>query len=217
MNAFKLKPLVLAITLGLAAAPAATLAEESVNQADTENTLGQTWDKSTQKAERVFEEGVLEGKLQASLLFSEHLSVFDIDAEVIGSKAYLGGVVESGVEKDLAEEIALGIDGIDEVSNEIVVSGKPMVTQTEKEDSSLSSNLADATISAKVRMKYIADDSLSLFDLDVETDNKVVRLSGEVDSAAASELAEKIASNTDGVEKVVNELTVKSADQTASL
>lgn len=67
----------------------------------------------------------------------------------------------------------------------------------------------DAVVSGKVRSAIIAEEDLSLFDIDVETFKGVVQLSGFVSTANEKSLAEITASNIDGVSSVKNNLIVK--------
>jgi hypothetical protein len=57
----------------------------------------------------------------------------------------------------------------------------------------------DAGITTAVKSKLAADDTVKAYQVNVTTDNKVVTLEGEVDSAAAETMAIQIARDTDGV------------------
>ena len=60
-------------------------------------------------------EARLEGQIWMAYALNEHLSAFDLDVEVKQSEAIISGQVEEDVQKDLAEEVARGMDGIDSV------------------------------------------------------------------------------------------------------
>lgn len=66
----------------------------------------------------------------------------------------------------------------------------------------------DAGITTKVKSKLAADDTVKAYQIDVDTKEKVVTLSGNVDSAAAKDRAAELARQTTGVVDVVNNLTV---------
>lgn len=66
----------------------------------------------------------------------------------------------------------------------------------------------DSTISSKVKAKIAADPSLNPFEIDVDTKDRVVRLSGTVESTADRAEAERIARRTDGVTGVRNDITI---------
>ena len=68
--------------------------------------------------------------------------------------------------------------------------------------------LDDATITTKVEAKMAGDPDVSAFNVDVDTNDGVVRLSGEVEHAEAKAEAEKLARETQGVRRVINDITV---------
>jgi hyperosmotically inducible protein len=66
----------------------------------------------------------------------------------------------------------------------------------------------DAGITTKVKSKLAADDTVKAYQIDVDTKDKVVTLSGNVDSPAAKEQAVNLARSTEGVADVVDNITV---------
>ena len=66
----------------------------------------------------------------------------------------------------------------------------------------------DAGVTTKVKSKLAADDTVKAYQIDVDTREKVVTLSGNVDSAAAKDRAAELARQTTGVVDVVNNITV---------
>jgi hyperosmotically inducible protein len=73
----------------------------------------------------------------------------------------------------------------------------------------------DAGITTNVKTKLAADDTVKAYEVDVDTRNGVVTLSGEVESAAAKEQAIQIARQTDGVRDVIDQIHVGEAAATA--
>lgn len=67
----------------------------------------------------------------------------------------------------------------------------------------------DTAITTALKGKYVLDDELKAHDINVDTLNGVVTLSGAAPSAAAIERATTIAKTVDGVKDVQNQLTVK--------
>lgn len=67
----------------------------------------------------------------------------------------------------------------------------------------------DASITATVKGKYLVDDTLKGLQIDVDTEQGVVKLSGTVQSATAKKLATQIAQSVEGVVSVDNQLTVQ--------
>lgn len=71
-------------------------------------------------------------------------------------------------------------------------------------------NAADDTaITAKVKAAILAEPGLKSLQIDVDTKNATVTLTGNVDSDMLRDRAKQIAMSTDGVKNVVDNLSVK--------
>src|SRR5438477_11157048 len=70
-------------------------------------------------------------------------------------------------------------------------------------------NIDDATITASVKSKLVADKAANLTRVDVDTNNGTVYLNGTVDSAEQKSRAERLAWQAQGVKSVVNNLQVQ--------
>ena len=68
--------------------------------------------------------------------------------------------------------------------------------------------IEDAAITTKVESKLAADPDVSAFNVDVDTNEGVVRLSGTVEKPEAKTQAEEIARETEGVQRVINDIKV---------
>lgn len=66
----------------------------------------------------------------------------------------------------------------------------------------------DAGITTAVKSKLAADDMVKAYQVDVETENKVVTLRGDVETVAQKERAVLLARDTDGVTDVIDQLRV---------
>jgi osmotically-inducible protein OsmY len=143
-------------------------------------------------------------------LFNRQLNNFTIDPEVIGSTVVLTGTVDSEVDKELAEQIAMGIDGIAEVTNRLIVapSGEDRST-TSSSGRTFSDKVEDATLTAEVKTKLLANDETDGLSIHVDTVAREVTLTGDVESAAEKDLAAEITRQVDGVIGVSNKLQVK--------
>jgi hyperosmotically inducible protein len=67
----------------------------------------------------------------------------------------------------------------------------------------------DATITAAVKSKLVADKATNLTRVDVDTNNGTVYLNGTVDNAEQKTRAEQLARQANGVRAVVNNLQVQ--------
>ena len=75
----------------------------------------------------------------------------------------------------------------------------------------------DAGVTTNIKSKMAADDAVKAYQIDVDTSNGVVTLSGDVDSSLAKERAVQIARATDGVRDVVDNITVTDTAPTGGL
>jgi len=69
----------------------------------------------------------------------------------------------------------------------------------------------DAAITAKVKTAILAEPGLKSLQINVDTKDGTVTLSGTVDNADLRERAKQLASSTSGVKGVVDQLTVKTS------
>lgn len=155
-----------------------------------------------------------EGSVWTAFALNRHLSPFAIDVDIEHGVATLTGEVESDVERDLAEQVALGVEGVTEVDNRLQVSGEEVQRQADSERS-FSARINDATTTATVKSKLLWNRNTEGLDIKVSTRNGVVTLEGQAQSDAASELAERLARNTEGVSQVDNQLKVTAEAGTA--
>ena len=147
-----------------------------------------------------------EASIDTAYTLNEHLNPFSIDIEVNGTTAYLQGTVESDVDRDLAEQIALGTEGIEKVENNLTVaSGDGGSGSSEPAFARI---VNDATVTARVKSQLLWHQETSGLDVNVSTDNRIVTLAGTVDSGEEKSLVMQIARNTDGVREVRSDLMV---------
>lgn len=69
--------------------------------------------------------------------------------------------------------------------------------------------IEDATITAEIKTRFLADDTLKGLEINVDTEQGVVTLSGSVQSETAKDRATQIAQSVDDVVNVNNQLTVQ--------
>lgn len=161
---------------------------------------------------RQLSEARQEGSIWTAIALNRHLSPFSIDVDVENGVAVLTGNVESDIDRDLAEQLALGTEGVKKVDNRLKVDPQ---TQP-KEGSDLSQRFDDATLTAMVKSKLLWNSNTEGLDINVDTQGGVVTLKGSARTAEAKELAGHLAQNTEGVERVNNHLSVSEADSTAA-
>ena len=103
---------------------------------------------------------------------------------------------------DKAKEIAgKTADKATEIAGNVAAKTKDLAATTGEA-------ITDSWITAKVSAKFVDETLLNGSDINVDTSNHVVTLRGTVASAAAKNRAAAIASGTEGVTRVVNQLVV---------
>ena len=168
---------------------------------------------SDNKWEKGAKDAWIDGKAEATLLFNGNLDSFDINTDVKNGNVVLTGKVENSVDKKLAEELVANIDGVTSVDNKLtVVSDKDMDgdMSDDMEDTvdEGTSELTDAKIATVIKTRLLMDTDISGFDIDVDVENGVVMLKGDVDSDAERDLAVEIAKNASDVKDVKSDLRV---------
>jgi osmotically-inducible protein OsmY len=144
----------------------------------------------------------------ASFNTNRHLRAYELSARVDGDQAKLSGTVEDSVAKDLAEQIALRVEGIKRVDNRIMVDGNYVGPRRDAKERSFGEHVDDATITASVKSKLLWNSHTDGLDLHVDTTGGTVTLTGNADSGEEKALAGRIARDTGGVTRVSNDIAV---------
>jgi len=152
-----------------------------------------------------------EGQIWTSYAMNPHLKAFDLKVEVKGDRAILDGKVESAPAKDLAEQIARGVEGIRTVDNRIVVDANYVPPQRTASERTFGQKVEDATITASVKSKLLWNSHTDGLDINVDTADGKVTLTGTAQSALEKDLAGRIARNTAGVIAVNNQIALGSS------
>ena len=156
-----------------------------------------------------------EGSVWTAIALNRHLNPFEIDVDVENGVAKLTGEVENDVDRDLAEEVAMSIDGVTKVDNQLAVNPDVETKKSADGEQTLSQSFSSATTTATIKSKLLWNSNTEGLDVNVTTKNGVVNLSGTAQSEAAKDLAGMLAKDTDGVRRVDNEIRVN-ADATAA-
>lgn len=149
-----------------------------------------------------------ESQIWTTFALNRHLRANDLKVSVKNGKATLTGKVEESADKDLAKHIAMGVSGIKEVDNQIVVQADYAPAARAGGDRTFGETIEDATITAAVKSKLLWSSQTDGLQMDVDTSRGRVTLKGTADTAAAKEFAGRMARNTNGVVAVDNQLRV---------
>lgn len=152
-----------------------------------------------------------EGRIWTSFALNPHLDALDLGVDVEGDTAVLTGSVPGAIERDLAEQVALGVSGVKHIDNRIQVDGNWQRKPLPAGQRSPADIARDATITASVKSKLLWSDQVGGLAVDVDTIDRVVTLSGEADSLASRTAASRLALGTVGVRSVDNRLVVNAS------
>lgn len=157
-------------------------------------------------------DGWITGKIETVYQLNSNLNAFEIDTDVADGIVHLTGMVESDIDRDLAGQIAEGIDGVVDVNNELTVEKTARQMAAAKADGddkrTFGGWVDDATTTAAVKAKLVGNSNTQGLQIDVDTRDNLVTLSGEVSTVEVKQLAEQIARNTGDVKDVRNQLVV---------
>ena len=127
----------------------------------------------------------------------------DINVDVNRGVVKLSGFVDNAEQKSKAAAVARKVDGVQSVQNDIAV-------KKGGGGSSAGEVVDDSILTAKVKAALVGSSATKAHQINVETNQGVVQLSGFVDDAAAKSAATDVAKSVTGVKDVKNELSVKS-------
>jgi hyperosmotically inducible protein len=174
--------------IAVAAIAAASLAACTATR--TQKTAGEQIDDS-----------VITGKVKAALVENDTTKARQIDVETFRGTVQLNGFVDSTEAKSAATRVASGVSGVKKVDNNL---------QVQTESRSAGEAIDDSVITAKVKAALIANKDVKAHEVNVETREGVVQLSGFVDNATARNTATEVARGVNGVKDVQNDLQIKS-------
>jgi len=155
------------------------------------------------------------GKIETAFVLNGHLNPFAINTDVAAGVVHLTGAVKDDIDRDLAEEVAKGVDGVVNVRNDLTIARSRADAAAQQHSTAgqrdFGSWVDDATTTAAIKSKLVANANTSGLKIDVDTKDDVVTLSGRVGSAEERSLAEQLARNTGDVKDVRNNLVVDPA------
>jgi hyperosmotically inducible protein len=173
--------------------------------------------------------------VKSKLAADDTVKAYRIDVDTKDRVVTLSGAVDTAAARTKAVEIARGTNGVRDVVDQLTVS--PGATPTTGIDDELQRKAAeaadkaketggkaadaaretadkaedvasDATLTTKVKTKFLADTGVSGLKIDVDSKAGVVTLTGTVPTAAEKRRAIELAKETDGVKSVVDRLKV---------
>ena len=145
-------------------------------------------------------------KVKTALLFHRNVRATKTDVNVTDGLVTLSGEANSQAQKELTAEYARDVEGVKDVKNEMTLT-KPLAQPAE----TIGEKIDDASITAQVKSSLMSHRSTGALKTKVTTTDGVVTVSGMAKNAAEKSLVTKLVSDIDGVNRVVNNMTLEVA------
>ena len=142
-------------------------------------------------------------KIKAALLFHRSVSAVTTEVYVEEGIVTLRGEAETEAQKELTTEYA-DVVGVKSIKNEMTVAKTPKTT-----DQTLQEKIDDASITAQVKMALLTHRATSVLKTSVATKEGIVLVAGKSKNTAEKDLVTKLVSDINGVNTVVNDMTVE--------
>lgn len=147
-----------------------------------------------------------EGSIWTAINLNRDLKPFSLSVDVEKGRAVLGGKVANEEQRKLAGQVAMSVEGITAVDNQITVD--PAVTSGEAPRSDAVQRWDDAALAARVKARLLVEKHIDGLDIKVSSKGGAVVLEGTAPSEEASQQASHLAAQTEGVASVDNRLKV---------
>jgi hyperosmotically inducible protein len=150
--------------------------------------------------------------VKSKLAADDVVKAHEINVDTKEGVVSLTGAVPTAEVKERAVELARATDGVTSVVDNLTVTtaaaDRDLGDETAATTGRVGDTANDATITASIKTKLLADDDVSGLKIDVDTTGGVVTLTGNVKTAAEKAEAIRIARETDGVKSVEDRLKI---------
>ncbi len=140
---------------------------------------------------------VITTKVKAAILGEDSLKSTEINVETFKGIVQLSGFVSSSADENKAVELARSVKGVKSVKDDMRL----------REGSG--QYIDDTVITSKVKAAILGESSLKSTEINVETFNGIVQLSGFVTSSANKSKAVELARSVKGVKSVKDDMRIK--------
>jgi len=143
------------------------------------------------------DDSVISATVKIKMISDNSVKARQIDVDVLNGVVYLIGLVGSSSQKKMATDIAKGIKGVRRVENQLVI-GKTNVNQISN----------DIILTSKIRIQLLKDMDIRSTNIDVDTYNNIITLTGIVKSKKEKKKTLVIVQKVGGDRKIVDNLAV---------
>jgi len=163
---------------------------------------------STAGGERTFSEAVSDAMLatavKTSLLTDLGFDALGIDVEVRAGQVTLAGTVSKRATAEQSKSVALAVDGVGHVHNQVIVEAPQSETPVGDAVAKGEREVKDALLEGRVKTALLTELGKSAFDIEVEATDGIVSLRGEVDGSERERIALDVARDCEGVARVID-------------
>ncbi len=143
------------------------------------------------------DDSVISTTVKSKMIADEFVKARHIDVDVLKGVVYLIGVVDSSSQKRMAADIARGVEGVQRVENQLLV-GRTTAGQV----------FDDTVLTSKIKTELLKTPEIRSTNIDVDTNNNVVTLTGIVKTQREKDKALYTVSKIAGNRQIVDNLAV---------
>jgi osmotically-inducible protein OsmY len=169
---------------------------------------GKAVDRTADTAARETRNGILHSKVRLALLEALGTDALRLEIDVDEGNVSLSGNVREPNSRDQARELALKVDGVNDVQADIhlVAAGSDDVEPSKDMDEKIS----DRMLEAKVRLKLLGAIGAPALKIGIAADDGAITLSGSVADPKLRAQISKTAKDTEGVSRVIDAIDTNS-------
>tara|TARA_R110002020_G_scaffold36874_16_gene110755 strand:+ start:737 stop:1417 length:681 start_codon:yes stop_codon:yes gene_type:complete len=212
MNAIKSSLIASAIALSFGATAAHAEHHTGEDHADKVKAMNDA--KPARNAAQATTDAAITASVKTRLLADERTKGFDINVDTYNGVVSLTGGADSMADKMAATEVVGQVEDVVRIENKLTIAGEGTEARQDANTATASGEVReaadeagdeidDAWITSKVKTQLLADDQVHGTEINVDTEDNVVTLTGTAPSLAARTKAVEIAQSTKGVRSVV--------------
>jgi hyperosmotically inducible protein len=147
----------------------------------------------------VIDDTVITSRIKSALMADPKINSYDFKVETRKGEVLLSGFVDSQDQIDLATTTVRAVEGVKSIQNNVAIRGG---------NASVGNKVDGGITTGKVKAALLADPSIKSLNIHVVTRIDEVQLSGFVATKQQMDQAMKVASTTEGVRHVSNEMQI---------
>jgi len=148
------------------------------------------------------EDATITANVKSKLLWNETTNALMIDVDTLNRRVTLNGSVDSEESRVLSVRLATGTSGVRSVDDQLTIMKSATRISQSPEADSMETNLSDAWITAKIESSFAISKYVDALDINVNTQDGVVSLSGTTASRSEKDLAIELADSVRGTRRV---------------